>query len=140
MQLVGVRLRRALDHGARMAAGGLERALDEVPRRAAVVVDEHDDRGRPGAPREVAVVAASSGARRHGGLAQRAVLSERMGAQELARLLARVVPHDHLEALARQRLVHQRVQQPAKPEGPVVRGHRHRDLGLMSLRCHRADY
>ena len=127
--LVGVRQRHALDDRAGVGLRRGQRALQPVGRRAAVVVGEDDERRGRGAPAGVAQLAARW-ARRVGVEAQRARL-DRVVAQQPLGLAAvvGVVGDDHLEPLARQRLLLERVQQPAQPQRAVVRGDDDGDRG-----------
>ena len=117
-----------------MPAGGGERVRKPLGGRAAVVVREGDDRRACQPPGGVAVAPGRRAAGRQRHVAQDAGGRERVRLQELLGLgPRRVMPDDDLELLAWQRLLLERVQEPAQSQRPVVRGDDDADLGLRAV-------
>jgi len=129
LDLVRVWARRALNDRAGVPSSGVERSLEPVRRRATVIVGERDHRRASRAPAEVALVAGRASPRVERSVAQHPRGGQRVRDQQLLGLgAARVVTDDHLEASGRERLLFERVQQPAQPQRAVAGGHHHGNL------------
>ena len=120
---VGIGGDGALDDGARVPPDGGEDVLEPILGRAAVIVGEDQRVGAGQFDGGVAICPGQRGTRGQAGPAQALGGGERVLAEHAVGLLTRrVMAHDDLPPRVLERLLRQRIQQPAQAQGPIVRG------------------
>jgi hypothetical protein len=123
LPLLRLRPGRALNHLARSAGGALGQRREPARRDPAVVVRERDELAARCAPADVPLPGRAAGPRVDRPVAQRPVGRERVIVEHARGGAGVVVVHDdQLPPLARQGLLLERVQQPAQPQVPCMRG------------------